>query len=282
MVDEIERLRLQRILSDWSRGFRSTRSRTCKRARREPRRRLPPARAFRRRREPLRMGALRPDPALRDGEPAGGRRGLPARARLPLHPSTARTASSSSSTSPAGRGNRAGPRSRGRPRACARGDAAAGPARSAAPSSSSCTCTQRGARARRPARAALAQRHARAARGGAPRGRARDGERKSSSSCQAVLSGRKLHACSSPSSSVKDGRVLGYEALIRGSAGRARDAGRPLRGRARGGHDPRAREPLRRDVLVRCRARAGKQLFVNASSRLLTHSVFLDDRNLAR
>ena len=113
------------------------------RARREPRSHLHPARAVRGRREPLRMGALRPHPARDGGEPSRGRRVL--RRSRPASspcPSTAPTESSFSSTSrgapPAG----AASRWRRRPRACARASAGASSRRSDAPRSTSCTFTR--------------------------------------------------------------------------------------------------------------------------------------------
>jgi len=100
-------------------------------------------------------------------------------------------------------------------------------------------------------------------------------------SCRAVLAGRKLHPVYQPVVSIKDNAIVGYEALIRGPAGElelpdvlfavAHEADMTLELESLCLETIFAKVP---------RAIAGKKLFVNASPRLLGHSVFLDERNL--
>jgi EAL domain-containing protein (putative c-di-GMP-specific phosphodiesterase class I) len=100
-------------------------------------------------------------------------------------------------------------------------------------------------------------------------------------SCRSVLAGRKLHAVYQPVVSIKDNAIIGYEALIRGPAGElelpdvlfavAHEADMTLELESLCLETIFAKVP---------RAVAGKKLFVNASPRLLAHSVFLDERNL--
>lgn len=100
-------------------------------------------------------------------------------------------------------------------------------------------------------------------------------------SCRSVLAGRKLHAVYQPVVSIKDNAIIGYEALIRGPAGElelpdvlfavAHEADMTLELESLCLETIFAKVP---------RAVAGKKLFVNASPRLLGHSVFLDERNL--
>jgi EAL domain-containing protein (putative c-di-GMP-specific phosphodiesterase class I) len=100
-------------------------------------------------------------------------------------------------------------------------------------------------------------------------------------SCRAVLAGRKLHAVYQPVVSIRDNDVIGYEALIRGPVGElelpdvlfavAHEADMTLELESLCLETIFAKVP---------RAVTGKKLFVNASPRLLGHSVFLDERNL--
>ena len=100
-------------------------------------------------------------------------------------------------------------------------------------------------------------------------------------SCRAVLAGRKLHAVYQPVVSIKDSAIVGYEALIRGPVG---ELERPdvLFAVAHEADMTLELESLCLETIFMKvpRAIAGKKLFVNASPRLLGHSVFLDERNL--
>jgi EAL domain-containing protein (putative c-di-GMP-specific phosphodiesterase class I) len=100
-------------------------------------------------------------------------------------------------------------------------------------------------------------------------------------SCRAVLAGRKLHAVYQPVVSIKDSKIVGYEALIRGPAG---ELERPdvLFAVAHEADMTLELESLCLETIFTKvpRAITGKKLFVNASPRLLGHSVFLDERNL--
>jgi EAL domain-containing protein (putative c-di-GMP-specific phosphodiesterase class I) len=99
--------------------------------------------------------------------------------------------------------------------------------------------------------------------------------------CRAVLAGRKLHAVYQPVVSIKDNGIVGYEALIRGPVG---ELERPdvLFAVADEADMTLELESLCLETIFAKvpRAVAGKKLFVNASPRLLGHSVFLDQRNL--
>jgi len=101
-------------------------------------------------------------------------------------------------------------------------------------------------------------------------------------SCRAVLAGRKLHAVYQPVVSIKEKGIIGYEALIRGPAG---ELERPdvLFAVAHEADMTLELESLCLETIFASlpRAVAKKKLFVNASPRLLGHSVFLDERNLA-
>ena len=99
-----------------------------------------------------------------------------------------------------------------------------------------------------------------------------------------ITAGRKLRAVYQPVIDIQNGPVLGYEALIRGPVGSglespdmlfaaAREAGLELE------FDNLCLETIFGGVPAAVR---GKKLFVNASSKLLAHSVFLDERNLTR
>jgi EAL domain-containing protein (putative c-di-GMP-specific phosphodiesterase class I) len=102
------------------------------------------------------------------------------------------------------------------------------------------------------------------------------------STCRGVLAGRKLHAVYQPVVSIKDSGIVGYEALIRGPVG---ELERPdvLFAVAHEADMTLELESLCLETIFAKvpRAIAGKKLFVNASPRLLGHSVFLDERNLA-
>lgn len=100
-------------------------------------------------------------------------------------------------------------------------------------------------------------------------------------SCRAVLAGRKLHAVYQPVVSIKENDVIGYEALIRGPVG---ELHRPdvLFAVAEEADMTLELESLCLETIFAKVPRGimGKKLFVNASPRLLGHSVFLDQRNL--
>lgn len=99
--------------------------------------------------------------------------------------------------------------------------------------------------------------------------------------CRAVLAQRKLHAVFQPVVSIKDNGIVGYEALIRGPVG---ELERPdvLFAVAEEADMTLELESLCLETIFAKLPRAvgGKKLFVNASPRLLGHSVFLDQRNL--
>jgi EAL domain-containing protein (putative c-di-GMP-specific phosphodiesterase class I) len=99
--------------------------------------------------------------------------------------------------------------------------------------------------------------------------------------CRAVLAGRKLHAVYQPVVSIREKDVVGYEALIRGPVG---ELERPdvLFAVAHEADMTLELESLCLETIFAKVPRAvmRKKLFVNASPRLLGHSVFLDERNL--
>ena len=101
---------------------------------------------------------------------------------------------------------------------------------------------------------------------------------------KAILSARRLHAVFQPIVGVTSGEVLGHEALIRGPAGHELEMPDELFAVAREGDLLLELESLCVETVFSSLPRAArkKRLFVNASARLLTHSVFLDDRNLAQ
>jgi EAL domain-containing protein (putative c-di-GMP-specific phosphodiesterase class I) len=100
---------------------------------------------------------------------------------------------------------------------------------------------------------------------------------------KSVLSGRKLRVVYQRVVDIQTGAVLGHEALIRGPAGSALESPDALFDAARAGDVTLELESLCLETIfgsVGAAVRRGA-LFVNASARLLTHSVFLDERNLA-
>ncbi|HEX2798560.1 MAG TPA: EAL domain-containing protein, partial [Thermoanaerobaculia bacterium] len=100
---------------------------------------------------------------------------------------------------------------------------------------------------------------------------------------KALLSAKRLRAVFQPIVGVTSGEVLGYEALIRGPAGHELEMPDELFAVAREGDLLLELESLCVETVFSSLPGAArkKRLFVNASARLLTHSVFLDDRNLA-
>jgi EAL domain-containing protein (putative c-di-GMP-specific phosphodiesterase class I) len=100
---------------------------------------------------------------------------------------------------------------------------------------------------------------------------------------KAILSAKRLRAVFQPIVGVTSGEVLGYEALIRGPAGHELEMPDELFAVARDGDLLLELESLCIETVFSSLPRVArkKRLFVNASARLLTHSVFLDDRNLA-
>jgi EAL domain-containing protein (putative c-di-GMP-specific phosphodiesterase class I) len=99
-----------------------------------------------------------------------------------------------------------------------------------------------------------------------------------------IISGRKLHAVYQPVFNVRDRSVLGYEALIRGPAGSPLEYPDLLFAAARECDMQLELENLCLETIFGNLPRAvqNKKLFVNASSKLLTHSLFLDERNLTQ
>ena len=102
------------------------------------------------------------------------------------------------------------------------------------------------------------------------------------SSCRAILAGRKLRTVYQPVFDIQQRRVVGFEALIRGPAGELEQPD-VLFAAARESDLALELESLCLETIFRRlpRATLQRKLFVNASPRLLTHPVFLDDRNLA-
>ena len=98
-----------------------------------------------------------------------------------------------------------------------------------------------------------------------------------------VLSGRGLRVVWQPIYALADRSVLGYEALIRGAAGSELEMPDALFTVAREGDMLLELENLCLETIFSSLPRAVRSsvLFVNASARLLTHPVFLDERNLA-
>jgi EAL domain-containing protein (putative c-di-GMP-specific phosphodiesterase class I) len=100
--------------------------------------------------------------------------------------------------------------------------------------------------------------------------------------CKAVLAGRRLRAFFQPVVDIRKSEVVGYEALIRGPKGSPLEAPDILFAAAEDGEmGVELENACLETIFARLpRAVRTKRLFVNASARLLTHSVFLDDRNL--
>ena len=100
---------------------------------------------------------------------------------------------------------------------------------------------------------------------------------------RAVMTGRKLRAVFQPVMDIRRKSVLGYEALIRGPLGSELETPDVLFAAARETGLELELENLCLETIFAHLPPAVKaaKLFVNASSRFLAHSVFLDDRNLA-
>jgi EAL domain-containing protein (putative c-di-GMP-specific phosphodiesterase class I) len=100
---------------------------------------------------------------------------------------------------------------------------------------------------------------------------------------RALMTGRKLRAVFQPVMDIRRKSVLGYEALIRGPLGSELGTPDMLFAAAREGGLELELENLCLETIFAHLPQAVKaaKLFVNASSRFLAHSVFLDDRNLA-
>ncbi len=97
-----------------------------------------------------------------------------------------------------------------------------------------------------------------------------------------VIGRRKLKAAFQPVRHLPDGQILGYEALIRGPQGSSLERPNILFAVAHENEMDVELETLCLETIFRNLPRvvnAGR-LFVNASSRLLRHPIFLDDRNL--
>jgi len=101
-------------------------------------------------------------------------------------------------------------------------------------------------------------------------------------SLKEILTGRKLRAVWQPVYSLKERGVLGYEALIRGPVGADLEMPDALFTAAREGDMQLELENLCLETVFGALPRAVRAgtLFVNASARLLTHPVFLDERHL--
>jgi EAL domain-containing protein (putative c-di-GMP-specific phosphodiesterase class I) len=100
---------------------------------------------------------------------------------------------------------------------------------------------------------------------------------------RALMTGRKLRAVFQPVMDIRKKAVLGYEALIRGPLGSELEAPDVLFAAAREAGLELELENLCLETIFAHLPNAvkGAKLFVNASSKFLAHSVFLDDRNLA-
>ena len=100
---------------------------------------------------------------------------------------------------------------------------------------------------------------------------------------RAVMSGRRLRAVFQPVMDIRRKSVLGYEALIRGPLGSELETPDVLFAAARETGLELELENLCLETIFAHLPNAVKaaKLFVNASSKFLAHSVFLDDRNLA-
>ena len=101
-------------------------------------------------------------------------------------------------------------------------------------------------------------------------------------SLKEILSKRELRTVWQAVLGLKDRRVLGYEALIRGPGGSDLEMPDALFTVAREGDMLLELENLCLETIFTALPRAVRSgvLFVNASARLLTHPVFLDERNL--
>jgi EAL domain-containing protein (putative c-di-GMP-specific phosphodiesterase class I) len=102
-------------------------------------------------------------------------------------------------------------------------------------------------------------------------------------SCKTIIARRQVHAVYQPVFDIRNGSVIGYEALIRGPAGSDLEAPELLFAAARESEISLELEHLCLETVFSSipRAARSKKFFVNASSRLLTHAIFLDERNLA-
>jgi EAL domain-containing protein (putative c-di-GMP-specific phosphodiesterase class I) len=97
-----------------------------------------------------------------------------------------------------------------------------------------------------------------------------------------VIGRRRLKAAFQPVRHLPDGEILGHEALIRGPQGSALERPEILFAVAHENEMSVELETLCLETIFRRLPRAvnSGRLFVNASSRLLRHPIFLDDRNL--
>jgi EAL domain-containing protein (putative c-di-GMP-specific phosphodiesterase class I)/GGDEF domain-containing protein len=102
------------------------------------------------------------------------------------------------------------------------------------------------------------------------------------SELKGVIGRRKLKAAFQPVRHLPDGQILGYEALIRGPQGSALERPNVLFAVAHENEMDVELESLCLETIFRNLPRVvnAGQLFVNASSRLLRHPIFLDERNL--
>ncbi len=101
-------------------------------------------------------------------------------------------------------------------------------------------------------------------------------------SLKGVIGGRKLKSAFQPVCHLPDGAVVGYEALIRGPQGSSLEQPNVLFAAARENDMDVELETLCLETIFgRLPRRVGqRRLFVNASSKLLRHPVFLNERNL--
>lgn len=99
---------------------------------------------------------------------------------------------------------------------------------------------------------------------------------------KSVIGRRRLKAAFQPVCHLPDGNVLGYEALIRGPRGSALEQANMLFAVAHENDMDVELETLCLETIFAHLPRpvGSRQLFVNASSTLLRHPVFLDERNL--
>ena len=100
--------------------------------------------------------------------------------------------------------------------------------------------------------------------------------------CKSVISGRKLRTVFQPVVDIQKGSVIGHEALIRGPVGSKLERPDALFTAAQEGDMSLELENLCLETIFGRLPKAllRQRLFVNASAKLLTHSVFLDHRNL--
>jgi EAL domain-containing protein (putative c-di-GMP-specific phosphodiesterase class I) len=103
------------------------------------------------------------------------------------------------------------------------------------------------------------------------------------SQCRAIIADRRVRPVFQPVVDIQAGRVIGYEALIRGPQGGELESPDFLFAAAHASDLGLELENLCVETIFERLPRGvrGRKLFVNASPQLLAHPVFLDERNLA-